>query len=1029
MIMLPTLALLIGIGFFANHQLTRTVVSNAHTVAASYSGKVMAELGVALTSDVEAARSLSFDLSRRGNINISNPEGSFLSLFGQKLSQGGRHSAYWIFLESMESPTSGNSQTVRMAYSVAINRTTGELIAGYRSIASDQYLKAFVRAMGSNQESVLEPHLQEYNPATKKWVVSITSPVTLGNLRGVVGIDIPVDQLQATIEQVRPYPSTVAQIVTPSGTIAAHTNPLLIGLKHYEVNPDIEIRHDLSDKLAKSLPYSFTWHSGGNRYLNIITPARVGTTSNVWMLMLSIPESEILAEAYGMQLTLLVSAVLILLVIAALTIRASREVSLPLSRISGIIRSLAQGDIQHTLLSDAAAGEELNGITQALSQHIEGLNQTERFARDIGKGNLSTEFKLHGEKDVLGMALIEMQSSLINAKKIETERKDEEQKQNWTAQGIAIFSDILRRNNDNMEELSYSIIQKMVEYTDSLLGGVFIVNEREQGGRIATLSMTASYAYDRRKYIDRTVEAGEGVIGRCYREAKTIVMTNIPEEYIKVTSGLGESAPRCLIVVPLMANNQVMGVMEIASLKRYERHQVEFIERIAESIGSTLQSAGVNIRTSALLAKSQSQAEEMIAQEEEMRQNMEELQATQEDMERKRIEQEMLQEELKKEQALLAALLTSIPDYVYFKDTQSRFMRVSNSMVSLFKGFSSPDQLIGKSDFDFHTRENAQSRFDDEKQIMNGTKPPMVNVIAHEVFSDGQEQWVSTIKMPLYDRDGQVIGIWGISKLITEIKRAELEAQAKQQEAAELAGKLEWENMLFNVLMDSIRSMITFKDTQGRYIRVNKAKAKALNLSNQAEVVGKTDFDVFGTEQFRKALEEEKHLIQSGKHQVDREELIKFEDGTKTWGLTDRIPLKTKDDRIAGILTITQDITKLKNCQFDAVTTSRLLERIAMELPVVKYTINKKGVIESAFGMGLDSMGMQDANLVGKDISSIFPKASELLDKSTDEQGYSFTQTGQGWTMKHHVFRNSSTEGGFFGVGIIIRKGDNILKT
>ena len=148
----------------------------------------------------------------------------------------------------------------------------------------------------------------------------------------------------------------------------------------------------------------------------------------------------------------------------------------------------------------------------------------------------------------------------------------------------------------------------------------------------------ASFAYNRKKYIKKQVQLGEGLVGACAVEKETIHLTEIPQDYVKITSGLGGSNPTSLLLVPMLIEKDMLGVIEIASFNDFKKHEIEFVEKVAESIASTLKSVRINIRTSQLLEQSQQQSEEMAAQEEEMRQNMEELQATQEESARREAE-------------------------------------------------------------------------------------------------------------------------------------------------------------------------------------------------------------------------------------------------------------------------------------------------------------------------------------------------------------------------------------------------------
>jgi len=330
----------------------------------------------------------------------------------------------------------------------------------------------------------------------------------------------------------------------------------------------------------------------------------------------------------------------IVLVLGALVIGAFTIDSLarPINHTKSILLKMGKGILPKEKLTEGP--DEIGQMAKALNLVIQGLKDIFNFSLEIGKGNFDTEFKPLSDDDVLGLSLLEMRNELKNASKEEEKRKAEDEQRNWAAQGVAMFSDILRKSSDNLEELSYDIISNMVKYTSSNQGGMFIINDNDKDRTF--LEMAACYAYDRKKFLEKKIHAGEGLVGRCYQEQEKIFLTEIPEDYIKITSGLGDDNPKCLLLIPLVYNNVIYGIIEIASFNVYRPFEIEFIERISESIAATISSVKANIQTTTLLEQSQQQAEEMAAQEEEMRQNMEELRATQEQSARR-------EEDLKKE--------------------------------------------------------------------------------------------------------------------------------------------------------------------------------------------------------------------------------------------------------------------------------------------------------------------------------------------------------------------------------------------
>jgi GAF domain-containing protein len=220
--------------------------------------------------------------------------------------------------------------------------------------------------------------------------------------------------------------------------------------------------------------------------------------------------------------------------------------------------------------------------------------------------------------------------------------KREEERRLWTNEGLTKFSETVRNNQSNLIELSNEVIRFITRYLGAQQGGLFIVRQDEKS---SYLELAACYAYDRKKFIERRIEIGVGLIGQTYLEGQTTMLTKLPPGYTYITSGMGETTPGCVVIVPMMYNKQTEAIIEIASLEKFEDYQISFLEKAGEFVASALQSARTTEKMQELLAISQRQTEEMRATEEEMRQNLEELQATQEEMHRKQQEADRIREE------------------------------------------------------------------------------------------------------------------------------------------------------------------------------------------------------------------------------------------------------------------------------------------------------------------------------------------------------------------------------------------------
>ncbi len=348
-------------------------------------------------------------------------------------------------------------------------------------------------------------------------------------------------------------------------------------------------------------------------------------------ITLASKEKELFSSLYQLRNIILAGIATAIILLAFSLHIIVRRITQQIVHLAEVVQSMCLGIFNHKISFNR--NDELGVISESLNHLTTGLTSTAEFSKQIGQGNLDAEFEPLSEEDDLGNSLLEMRRSLKEAKSEREKQQQQEQERTWSTTGHAKFADILRYEENDIYELSFKVISELVEYLDALAGGIFLYTEDEN--KSPWLEMTACFAYDRRKFIKKKLATDEGLIGTCFKEKETIYMSEVPEGYMDISSGMGDTDPGSILIIPLKVNEDIYGVIELASLEKIANYKIAFAEKTGEMIASTISTVRNNIKTSELLHQFQEQSEEMKSKEEELRQNMEELQATQEDADRR----------------------------------------------------------------------------------------------------------------------------------------------------------------------------------------------------------------------------------------------------------------------------------------------------------------------------------------------------------------------------------------------------------
>jgi PAS domain S-box-containing protein len=254
----------------------------------------------------------------------------------------------------------------------------------------------------------------------------------------------------------------------------------------------------------------------------------------------------------------------------------------------------------------------------------------------------------------------------------------------------------------------------------------------------------------------------------------------------------------------------------------------------------------------------------------------------------------------------LQALLDNVPDRIYFKDTQSRFLKLNQALARRL-GLTDPEQAIGKSDFDFQLPERAKEFFADEQRIMQSGEA-LINKTEKQVMTNGETAWTSTTKVPMRDPDGKIIGLVGINRDTTQQKQAE-EALCRANEALVRA------HTLLQAMLDNFPDWIYFKDTESRILKMGRTLAQSMGIADPEAAVGKTDFDFRDPAQAREFFEDEQRMLQTGEPLINKTEKQLLTNGETGWTSTTKVPMRNPEGKIIGLVGINRDITQQKRAE------------------------------------------------------------------------------------------------------------------
>ncbi|WP_296619935.1 GAF domain-containing protein [Marivirga sp.] len=571
----------------------------------------------------------------------------------------------------------------------------------------------------------------------------------------------------------------------------------------------------------------------------------------------------------------------------------------PIFKISISSRELAKGNLTEKI--PYKSKNELGYIAQNINSMAEILENATDFTTKIGEGKLDADYKGLDENhdNSLASSLLQMREKMKESAKADKERS-------WVNEGLAKFADILRNNNDNIEELSYQIISNLVKFMEANQGALFVLSEPEDKDEQPTIILESAYAYERRKRIKKEIAIGEGLVGQSVQEGDRIYLTEVPEDFVEIKSGLGETLPRCVLIVPLKINEEIKGVVEIASIQDIPEYKIEFVEKLGENIASTIANAKTNERTKKLLMESQEMTEQMRSQEEEMRQNMEEMEATQEEMGR-------AQTEMAEKEANLNALINNTTDSIILIDTDYEIILMNDVIKNRYKDTQYEKMKEGSNALDMlgDVRDEWKGYYD---RVFKG------EFLSFTIKSSvkGEDSYRHYDIHPIKQKDGEITGASVFSRDITKEKQLEIQRE-------ENAKKLAQREFVLNGMINNTEDTYFAINTNYEILVVNDVLKNRFKQSGVDLKPGLSILSILPKEQLEKWKARYDKALAGEKLKI--EEVRELQSGNLTIE-TRCEPILNDKDEVIGVSTVSKDITELVKAQEEKEKLQKELEKL-----------------------------------------------------------------------------------------------------
>ena len=576
------------------------------------------------------------------------------------------------------------------------------------------------------------------------------------------------------------------------------------------------------------------------------------------------------------------SALCILIISLILANFFSKVLLFPVLRLKKVLGLVSHGILPKNM--ETSLKDEIGEMIIIVNKIVSSLKKTALFAQRIGEGDFDAKYKPISNKDALGHALVNMSESLQRADSKDNLR-------NWIVTGVADIGGILR-NNDTLKELGDDILEYICDRVGAVQG-VFFVVETDETEKY--LRVESSYAYSQKKYLSGKHPFDQGLIGQAAIEREVILRTEIPENYTKITSGLlGDRQASCLMIIPLITNDIVYGVIEIASFDKFTEGETQFMKEVSEIIARTIFNIKVNENTKRLLEESQRMSSELKVQQEELKHNAIEMEKSQIEIQKSNDELEVQISEVNNAQNRIQALLQNASEVIVIYNKSGEITYVSPSVESIL-GYG-PSDLLGKSDLNL-VSQNEQPIYTEMLEDLQ-INSNITKVVQISYFKKtGDLIWLEASGRNLLS-DPAIQGIVVNYRDITERRRAEEEEKKRGQMQA---------------LSENSLDLIMRMSDKGKIFYINPV-ISSLTGKSPADILNKSLDEIDLLQTIKDDWESISEEVFKTKKKVSREIVFSSLKGELIMHIN-AIPEFNAKNKVNSVLIVAHDITEAKQIE------------------------------------------------------------------------------------------------------------------